>query len=84
MKGVLSEGKKRVMESMDKLAERRDKYIKRNKYYYKDLIKFLKYNIPEGSKILEICCGTGYILNSLNLSSKSKRLFKRVSLLPRE
>jgi ubiquinone/menaquinone biosynthesis C-methylase UbiE len=68
MKRSLSKGKKRVMESMDKLAEKRDKYIKRNKYYYKDLIKFLKYNIPEGSKILEIGCGTGYILNSLNPS----------------
>ena len=53
---------------MDKFAEKRDKYIKRNKYYYKDLIKFFKYNIPEGSSVLEIGCGTGYILDRLKPS----------------
>ena len=63
---ALSERKKKVIEAMDKLAEKRDKYIKRNKYYYKDLLKLFRYNIPEGSKILEIGCGTGYLLNSLN------------------
>jgi len=68
MKTTFSGGKKEVMEFMDKLAEKRDKYIKRNKYYYKDLIKFLKYNIPEGSSVLEIGCGTGYILNHLKPS----------------
>ena len=53
---------------MNLIALNRDKWIKKNKYYYEYLIEFLKFNIPEGSKVIEIGCGTGYILNSLNPS----------------
>jgi ubiquinone/menaquinone biosynthesis C-methylase UbiE len=64
----LSKEQKSVMDYMDKIAAKRDRYIKRNRYYYKKLLRFLKYNIPERSRILEIGCGTGYVLNSLNPS----------------
>jgi len=50
---------------MDYISQKRDKYIRRNRYYYKDMIKFLKFNIPGNSKVLEIGCGTGYLLNAL-------------------
>ena len=53
---------------MDRIALKRDKYIRRNRYYYKDIIKFLKFNIPEGRRVLEIGCGTGYLLNALKPS----------------
>jgi len=53
---------------MNELSKNRDKWIKKNKYYYENLIDFLKFNIPEGSKVLEVGCGSGYILNSLNPS----------------
>jgi len=53
---------------MNLISSNRDKWIKKNKYYYEKLIEFLKFNIPEGSKVIEIGCGTGYILNSLNPS----------------
>ena len=62
----LTDKKRQVMEFIDGIAEQRDKYIRRSITYYKDLVRFLKYNIPEGSIILEIGCGTGYLLNSLN------------------
>lgn len=61
----LSENKKKIVEAMDYISQKRDKYIRRNRYYYKDMIKFLKFNIPENSKVLEIGCGTGYLLNAL-------------------
>ena len=61
----LTDRKKIVMDFMDNLATSRNEYIEKNKYYYEDLISFCKYNIPEGSSILEIGCGTGHILNSL-------------------
>jgi len=53
---------------MNALAINREKWIKKNKYYYKKLIEFLKFNIPEGSKLIEIGSGTGFLLNSLNPS----------------
>lgn len=48
------------------MAEKRHLYINKNKYYYRDLTKFLQYNIPGGKKVLEIGCGIGYVLNSVN------------------
>lgn len=61
----LSENKKKIIEAMDYISQKRDKYIRRNRYYYKDMIKFLRFNIPGNSKVLEIGCGTGYLLNAL-------------------
>jgi SAM-dependent methyltransferase len=53
---------------MNEIASNRDKWIKKNKFYYENLIEFLKFNIPDGSKVIEIGCGTGYVLNSLKPS----------------
>jgi ubiquinone/menaquinone biosynthesis C-methylase UbiE len=64
----LSEAKRRVIQQMDSIASNREKWIKRNRYYYDNSINFLKYNIPEGSRILEIGCGTGYLLSQLKSS----------------
>jgi ubiquinone/menaquinone biosynthesis C-methylase UbiE len=61
----LTENKHKIAAAMDLISQKRDKYIRRNRYYYKDIIKFLKFNIPENSTILEIGCGTGYLLNAL-------------------
>ncbi len=43
----------------------RDKWIRRNRYYYQNLVNFLRFSIPEGSRILEIGCGTGFLLDQL-------------------
>jgi len=44
----------------------REKWIHRNRYYYEYLVLYLKYYIPEGSSILLIGSGTGYLLEKLN------------------
>ena len=62
----LTDRKKQVMEFMDGIAERRDRFIRRSSTYYKDLTQLLRYCIPEGSDVLEIGCGTGHLLASLN------------------
>ena len=62
----LSKKKKAIADYMDRMAFKRDHWIKRNQFYYKELIHHLKYSIPENSKIIEIGCGTGYLLNGLN------------------
>ena len=61
----LSDKKRAVMEYADRMAEKRDAYVKKNIYYYRDLIKMFTYNIPAGASVLEIGCGTGFILNSV-------------------
>ncbi|RIV26748.1 glycosyltransferase [Fibrisoma montanum] len=43
----------------------RDRWIRRNRFYYKSLLEFLRYNIPENRSVLEIGCGTGYVLDQL-------------------
>ncbi len=66
---LLTENKRRVTESMERIAQKRDRYIRRNLYYYKNLVRFFRFNIPEGSRVLEIGCGTGYLLNALKPSA---------------
>ena len=55
-----------VAAQMDIIANERDKWISKNKYYYDNLIDFLKFNVPENSSIIEIGCGTGNLLKNLN------------------
>jgi SAM-dependent methyltransferase len=63
-----TELKAKVVRHADTIAPRRNKWIKKNPYYYKSLLKFLRFNIPAGSRVLEIGCGTGFVLASLNPS----------------
>jgi SAM-dependent methyltransferase len=51
--------------SLPMTGEQREKWIQRNHYYYRCLTRFLKFNIPAQSRILEIGCGTGYLLEQL-------------------
>jgi len=59
----LTKRKKEVKSFVDKIAARRDQYIRQNKYYYQDLQKFLEFNVLPGKKVLEVGCGTGDILH---------------------
>lgn len=47
-------------------GQEREKWIQRNSYYYRCLVNHLKFTIPEGSSILEIGCGTGFLLDQLS------------------
>lgn len=49
-------------------AENRLYWLKRNSYYYRELERFYKFNIPEDSTVLEIGCGLGQLLNCVNPS----------------
>jgi SAM-dependent methyltransferase len=63
-----SDAKQKVIQQMDAIASKREKWINRNQYYYKNLVNFLNYNIPERSRVLEIGCGTGHLLAELKPS----------------
>jgi len=45
-----------------------DYWIKKNKYYHQQIIKFFQFIVPKNSKILQINCKNGYIINSLKPS----------------
>lgn len=60
----ISRNKQRVLDAIEHVAPRRNKYIRQNSYYYKNLVRFFRFNIPVGSKVLEIGCGTGFLLNA--------------------
>jgi ubiquinone/menaquinone biosynthesis C-methylase UbiE len=47
----------------NKLSETRIKWKKRNSFYHKMLEKYFRFFIPKNSKVLEIGCGTGELLN---------------------
>ncbi len=63
-----STSKARLVEAMDKLAPDRDKFIRRSSHYYDNLVRFFRFYIPENSRVLEIGCGTGYLLNEMKPS----------------
>jgi ubiquinone/menaquinone biosynthesis C-methylase UbiE len=46
----------------DKIAPDRDRWIRRNRYYYRGLADYCRFVIPPGSRVLEIGSGTGDLL----------------------
>ena len=52
----------------NKLAGKRKKYLNRNRYYHKSILKFFRMVIPKGSKVLELGCGTGDLIGNLDTS----------------
>jgi SAM-dependent methyltransferase len=63
---VLDEKRKQeLIARFDCLAERRDEWKRRNKYYYEDQERYFKFLVPPGRSVLELGCGTGELLNAL-------------------
>ncbi|EKD24184.1 MAG: hypothetical protein ACD_81C00089G0020 [uncultured bacterium] len=50
----------------NKIAEKRDQWKKKNSYYHNDIKNFINFLIPQNSTVLEVGCGTGDIVGSLN------------------
>ena len=57
-----------LTEYYDHLAPKRDKWKKRNRLYHKVLEKYMSFIIPAGSKVIELGCGTGDLLNAVKPS----------------
>lgn len=54
--------KQEVRAYFDRLAPELDRWSRRNRYYYDDLIRLHRFVIPPGSRVLEVGCGTGDLL----------------------
>jgi SAM-dependent methyltransferase len=57
--------KEKIRKRFDLLAEKRQYWRNRNRYYYDNQEKYFRFLIPEGLSILELGCGTGDLLNAL-------------------
>jgi SAM-dependent methyltransferase len=57
--------KQQIFSLAEKLAPQRDKWIARNRFFYQEDLRYLKFLIPSGSTILELGCATGYVLSAL-------------------
>jgi hypothetical protein len=55
-----------IRKKNDDITEKRIKWINRNPYYYKQLLKTLKFIVPKDSSVLNIRCSIGYVLNRLS------------------
>ncbi len=47
------------------LAASREKWIRKNDFYFQELLRYYRFFIPEGSSVLELGCGTGDFLAGL-------------------
>jgi ubiquinone/menaquinone biosynthesis C-methylase UbiE len=59
---------KDIAQHYDRIAGRREEYLKKNRYYYSLLYKEYRYFVPPRQKVLEVGCGTGDLLNALDPS----------------
>jgi SAM-dependent methyltransferase len=64
-RAIDAERKAAIGRAADELAGRRDRFRRRNRYYYELLLKYLRFIIPAGKSVLEVGCGDGWLLRRL-------------------
>jgi SAM-dependent methyltransferase len=65
---MLTNRKKNIKKNADFLANKRDSWIKKNNYFYSRDRDYMRFLIGEDQKVLELGCGIGQLLNSLDPS----------------
>lgn len=65
---AISARKQAIRSWADQLAPDREGWIERNGYFYEEDLRFLRFMIPEGARVLELGCGTGRLLAALKPS----------------
>ena len=64
----LSERKKVIREHADRIAAERDSWIRKNAAYYGEDWRYMRFLIPAGARVLDLGCGTGDLLATLEPS----------------
>lgn len=64
----MSTRKERIKAASDAVAPQRRQWRQRNAFFHEEDLRYLRFLIPPGSRILEIGCGTGDVLAALQPS----------------
>jgi SAM-dependent methyltransferase len=64
----LNARKQAIREHADRVAPERGRWIEKNRFYYEDDYRFMRFLIPKGSRILDLGCATGELLAALEPS----------------
>lgn len=56
----------KIRQHFDRMAEQREKWWKRNRYYHEDHIRYFHHLVGANKRVLEIGCGDGRLLAALN------------------
>jgi len=57
--------KEAIRAAANRMAEERDDWIDRNRYFHDQDYSYLRFLIPEGMRVLDLGCGTGQLLSAL-------------------
>jgi ubiquinone/menaquinone biosynthesis C-methylase UbiE len=63
--------KDQIREAYERLVPVRDNWTRRNRYYYRELIRIIENFIESDGEILQIGCGNGFLLSSLSCRSRT-------------
>src|SRR6516164_9186545 len=65
MPATMSARKREVRRLADLSAPERRQWLERTAFFHEEDIRYLKFLIPEGARVLELGCGTGDLLAAL-------------------
>lgn len=62
----LSARKQAILAGAEKVVPERARWIARNRFYYDDHYRFMRFLVPPGARVLELGCGIGDLLAELS------------------
>jgi ubiquinone/menaquinone biosynthesis C-methylase UbiE len=64
----LSARKREIQDLANRHAPQRDRWVNRNSFYYEEDLRYMRFLVPEGLKVLDLGCGNGRLLAELKPS----------------